>query len=193
MPSLPIINLTSVQFIGHQSPEVIFYLPNAPILTHDWQADDLGSVDKLIADNGNHWRKIIVIASKLVAINLSNWREIKPNLLSSSIRNTSGHLKCALAIVPSPSDNHPLSTNLNSYHNDKNNPQVWHIICGLETLKRLGLQSQQFDNKVSLNQQQSLYYQEKLMFTPYLDYRQFPNNLIELARDIIHATQCQKG
>jgi hypothetical protein len=87
-------------------------------------------------------------------------------------------LRCQLRIVKA--DVH--------YSDDLKLPSVcWHIICGKEAQLRMGITDpRQYS---SLDDQQKIQRQPPVLMTPYLDYRQYSNALIELTRQHIAATK----
>ena len=175
---------------GANKPDIIFYLPSAPELPAHWQAADSDAITQLIALNGNHWRKIVTIMSKICCvehdINMNKgacWKLIRDNLLSERYlpqggnehTNTPARLRCQLRIVKP-----------NTHHNDiPLSNAYWHILCGKEVQQRLGMTEQQ--QYTSLDKEQKIRYQQTVLLTPYLDYRQYSNALIEQTRQHIAA------
>ncbi|MEH6625718.1 MAG: hypothetical protein V7739_04690 [Motiliproteus sp.] len=107
-------------------------------------------IPELIALNGNHWRKIFTIFAKLGAPR-ADWRQYRDNDL----------LKRKEAICFGDTLVH-----INARH----------IVAGKASWERLGLDQIDFD---SLDDQQRVWKQGNVFLTPYPDYRQFPNELIE--------------
>ncbi|WP_037471206.1 DUF6942 family protein [Shewanella waksmanii] len=66
--------------IGPSDARSIFYLPTPPILASDWRHENNHAIEQLIADNGNHWRKIMVIMAKLMSPS-DEWRDYLANHL----------------------------------------------------------------------------------------------------------------
>lgn len=161
-------------YFGSLSPKVIFYLPTPPVLPSDWQESEANAVQQLIEVNGNHWRKIIVIISKLVSKNLAGWRETQISLLQQS---NDEHLQVAIAIV---------NESIKQANDLVLDPTILHIICGKNTFSRFAIKSGLLDQSLSLNDKQTIQYHQQIFLTPYLDYRQFPNALIDLLRPILH-------
>ncbi|WP_394205652.1 DUF6942 family protein [Shewanella waksmanii] len=60
--------------LGPTSATTIFYLPTAPTLCASWHYRNDDAIDKIVADNGNHWRKILVIMAKLMSPD-DDWRQ----------------------------------------------------------------------------------------------------------------------
>ncbi|WP_233768548.1 MULTISPECIES: DUF6942 family protein [Shewanella] len=183
---------------GPMNPDIIFYLPTPPALPEHWQATHVDAVTQLVALNGNHWRKIVTIMAKICClehdINANKgacWKLIRDNLFSESAERhqpktdkninsdiKTSRLRCQLRIVKA--DVH--------YSDDLKLPSVcWHIICGKEAQLRMGITDpRQYS---SLDDQQKIQRQPPVLMTPYLDYRQYSNALIELTRQHIAATK----
>ncbi|GGB51673.1 hypothetical protein K8B83_10895 [Shewanella inventionis] len=171
--------------LGPQTADVIFYLPTPPITPTNWQATHPDAVAQLMALNGNHWRKIFTIMAKICSvepdITLNNgaaWKAIRANLFCDSTQaNTlltqpslGRRLSCQIQIVePNTAPLH-LCT------------QQWHIVCGKETQQRLGIDTQAGHAVAQTNK---IRRQQTCLLTPYLDYRQYSNALIETTRQII--------
>ncbi|WP_428619309.1 DUF6942 family protein [Shewanella sp.] len=142
----------NVNALGQPKAKRCFYLPNPPALPPDWQCEQPGSLDSLIALNGNHWRKILVIMAKICAPG-PQWRPYLNLLLKHNEQIRFG----AAQLSPYASE---------------------HFICGQQSAIALGLQPltqpQQFSHQ-SLTAGQ-------VYCLPHLDYRQCPNALIESLR-----------
>ncbi|BBB27218.1 DUF6942 family protein [Amphritea japonica] len=109
--------------------------------------------------NGNHWRKILIILAKLQCPD-TDWRNYRDQLL----------LKQHEAIIFS----------------DQLLPgKQLQIVAGKASWGRLGLNPEQFS---PLEESNRLLRQGNIILTPYPDYRQFPNHLIDQLRPIIHAS-----
>lgn len=110
--------------------------------------------------NGNHWRKILIILAKLQCPD-SDWRSYRDQQL----------LQQSEAIV----------------FGDQLIPgKQFHIIAGKASWERLRFDPEQF---VPLEESSRLLQQGNIILTPYPDYRQFPNHLIEQLRPIIHPSR----
>ena len=163
-------------YFGALKPKIIFYLPSAPIIPKNWLPTSEQAIAQLIHANGNHWRKIMVIISKLVCKEFSDWRKVQPNLFQQSCAE---HIPLAIVIVN------------DSYENADNlarDPDIAHIICGKNTSSRFMFNKIVLAQHLSLNEKQAIQYHSSVFLTPYLDYRQFPNKLIELLRPMLHQT-----
>ncbi len=107
-------------------------------------------IPELIALNGNHWRKIFTIFAKLCG-HTSDWKRYRDHDL----------LKQKEAIC---------------FGDKLLSIKARHIVAGKASWERLGLNPIDFD---SLDDQQRVRKQANVFLTPYPDYRQFPNELIE--------------
>ncbi len=152
-----------LKHVGKRNAPLCFYLPNAPTLLPErlkGQADveiTAADVEEIIRLNGNHWRKIFVIMAKISAPDL-NWRDYLPQLLSANEQLYFGANQLASIDSVSPV----------------------HIVCGGESCDALGLTK-------AKPQAFSVYEKQKgvVMTTPYLDYRQFPNRLVDQLRQTL--------
>lgn len=161
-------------YFGSCSPRVIFYLPTPPVIPSDWDENEVNAVKQLIEVNGNHWRKIIVIISKLISKKLSSWRVVQHSLFQ---QNSCDYLPMAIVIV---------SESIEKLSNITLDPSVIHIICGKNTFSRFSINRALLNKTLSLNEKQMIQYHQHIFMAPYLDYRQFPNALIELLRPMLH-------
>ena len=109
--------------------------------------------------NGNHWRKILIFLAKLQCPD-TDWRSYRDHQL----------LKQHEAIIFS----------------DQLLPgKKLHIVAGKANWSRLRLNPEHFS---PLEESSRLLRQGNIILTPYPDYRQFPNHLIEQLRATIHAS-----
>jgi hypothetical protein len=197
--------------------EVAFYLPNPPKLprtcdlsstqgllprqAHCWQVNTDTAVDELIKLNGNHWRKIFTIMAKLCANQppcTQAWRALRSKLF---VDTTSDELSISalsrrlhfLSQVHEPWDD-IATIKLKS----KLDPKAkWHIVCGLKTQSLLGInhteQSRTLDEQakiklLSVVDDKPMQGDGTILLTPYLDYRQFPNHLIEHVHALLNSS-----
>ncbi|MEH6576607.1 MAG: hypothetical protein V7731_05970 [Amphritea sp.] len=147
--------MTPQHILGTPSARVILYLPNPPLLP-DTHAIDLTALIQL---NGNHWRKILTIFAKLCSAD-NNWREYRDHNL----------LKEHEAICFSDQLLH------------SNNGQIVHLVAGKASWTRLDLNPDAF---TALDEASRIRIKDNIILTPYPDYRQFPNALIEQLRPLI--------
>lgn len=144
----------STLLIGNAEAKTCYYLPNAPTLPQGWSYHQEDALTTLIVLNGNHWRKILTIMAKLSAPD-TDWKNYRDTQL----------LKRNEQILIGAS-------NLSS-------TAVRHIIVGAVSAAKLNINSANtlFN---SLDEQDRLHANGLGVFiSPYLDYRQFPNSLIE--------------
>jgi len=181
---------------GPAHPDIIFYLPTPPVLPAQWHAAQMDAITQLVELNGNHWRKIVTIMAKICClqhdINIHKgacWKLIRDNLFSEAdeLQQELSHkqvrscinvarLRCQLRIV-NPHSNHTLASALTT--------SSWHLVCGKETQLRMGITAN--PSYEPLDPQQKIKRQHTVLLTPYLDYRQYSNKLIELTRQHITA------
>lgn len=122
-------------------------------------ANNLLNYDTLCQLNGNHWRKILIILAKLQSPD-TDWRTYRDHQL----------LQQHEAII---------------FSNQLLPGKQLHIVAGKANWSRLGLNPEQFS---PLEESSRLLRQGNIILTPYPDYRQFPNHLIEQLRPSIHAS-----
>ncbi|QYJ77534.1 DUF6942 family protein [Shewanella acanthi] len=154
--------------IGAPNPSYAFYLPNAPLLDTNWDVQHPDACEKLIALNGNHWRKVLTIMAKICVVG-DDWRSYRDNLL----------LKQHEVILIGSRTFHPHAQT--------------HFVCGQVATTLLGLtplyhKTLDAEGKIHIIQPElgspSI---KHCLSTPYLDYRQYSNALIELTRAYIAA------
>ena len=132
---------------------IVLYIVNQPVLSSDMNNDGLLSVSELISLNGNHWRKILTIFAKLTSVD-DDWRTYRDHCLL--------HKKEALCFSAGLLES-----------------ASFHLIAGKVSWEYLGVDIKEFQ---ALDAGQRLWVKDNVMCTPYFDYRQFPNALIEVAR-----------
>lgn len=143
----------NVKPLGQDGAKRCFYLPTPPQLADDWQLDTPDSLDKLVALNGNHWRKILVIMAKLSAPD-EDWRGYMKRLLKADEQIRFG----AARISPHAKE---------------------HYVCGQQSAIKLGL-TPLSEPKQFLHHSEN---EQHIFRLPYLDYRQCPNALIAALRE----------
>ena len=144
--------------LGVQGADVVLYIANHPVRPKRRLDSEVLSIPELIAFNGNHWRKIFTIFSKLMSPN-ENWREYRDSYLLTE--------KEAICFTGKL----------------QKNAQV-HIISGKSCWEWMGFDMDEF---TPLDPQQRLWVRGNILCSPYFDYRQFPNALIVIAREWIQA------
>lgn len=112
--------------------------------------------------NGNHWRKILIILAKLQAPD-TNWQAYRDTTL----------LKQNEAV---------------SFRGNLEPDKTVHIIAGRASWERLGMDLSEF---LPLEESGRLLFKGNILLTPYPDYRQFPNHLIETALPVIRRLKSQ--
>jgi hypothetical protein len=150
--------------LGSLNPKYCFYLPNEPLIPDNWHSSQEDAVAKLIELNGNHWRKILTIIAKICAPD-NNWKHYRDaQLLKQNERIMIG-------------ENHAFIGGTNE--------RVWHFLVGTVV-------SEQLSNKMSppsfiiIDDKEKLHFNNQTtLITPYLDYRQYPNQLIAKTRLLI--------
>ncbi len=162
----------SRRYLGSPCASLVLYLPNPPLIEADSSNRDSSKrhatsidIDELIALNGNHWRKILTILAKLNCGH-NDWRHYRDHQL----------LRQHEAVC----------------FDDQLRPgSTIHLVAGKSSWQRLGLEpdpeptAKLFE---PLDDQQRLWkgavsgVQGDIYLTPYFDYRQFPNALIELLK-----------
>ena len=141
-----------------ESADYVFLLPNKPELPPNALTKDLTNTDvsTLIEVNGNQWRKIFTIMAKLVAPDGSAWREFRDNDL----------LKVVGLAFSVDQIQHVKSI---VFIVGKTFDAVYPVSAQAELI------GEKHQAKVNL----------PYVWCPYLDYRQFPNSLIDALRECI--------
>jgi len=143
--------------LGCPSAKFCFYLPTPPVMPQNWHHGDLDAVAQLIELNGNHWRKILTIIAKITAPD--DWKHYRDSQLLKRDEQI---------LIGSP---HFSSV------------AEWHFIVGGVSQKLLEpeMREKQF---IPLDSEKKLHFDgERILKVPYLDYRQYPNILIEVTRE----------
>jgi hypothetical protein len=163
-----VTNDCEFNYLGAVAPDVILYTENRPILPADILYGERLMIPGLIVLNGNHWRKILTIFAKLVSPS-DDWRGYRDGLLLQE--------KEAICFGDA------LHETRNKTGDVMGNTAVKiHLISGKSTWDRLGVNLDEFQ---SLDPQQRLWVKGNVICTPYFDYRQFPNSLIDIARNYL--------
>ncbi|MCL1115569.1 hypothetical protein L2703_18565 [Shewanella basaltis] len=169
--------------MGSDTAELIFYLPTPPKLPENWQATHADAISQLIDLNGNHWRKIVTIMAKICCLDISvnhttAWKTVREQLFfdakhavsTGAYRPSVPRLTCQIQIVTANIAPVTLSSG------------QWHIVCGKETQQRLGLNTHLGK---AIDSDHKITHQQTCLLTPYLDYRQYSNALIELTKQTL--------
>lgn len=147
----------SIIGLGNPKAKVHFMLPTAPKIPQQGY-----NVENIVEENGNHWRKIFVICAKLCTHNMA-WQDFREqHLLSSCYLNFGEEINTHANIIFICGKSHLTQLSLES------TPSNWLVI------------NDEYKVRVAYNCRRQL-----LIATPYLDYRQFPNVLIEHVRDYV--------
>ncbi|SIS43426.1 DUF6942 family protein [Neptunomonas antarctica] len=171
-----VTNDCEFNYLGAVTADIILYTENRPMLPADILYGERLMIPDLIALNGNHWRKIFTIFAKLVSPS-DDWRGYRDGFL----------LQEKEAIYFGDALHEMLHETRNETGDVIGNTTVKiHLISGKSTWDRLGVNLEEFQ---PLDPQQRLWVKDNMICMPYLDYRQFPNSLIEIARNyLIKAT-----
>jgi len=156
------------------------YLPTPPVLPYGFTSlSELSQHPECVAlcieQNGNHWRKILIILAKLGAA--LHYQRIPTEKEWKQYR-----------------DHYLLQDNLvNISFADSFEPhQHWHLISGQAHWSNFGLNknkainNKQFEliNEKYLCYRDSIEKDKSILLGPYLDYRQFPNQLIDQCQSL---------
>ena len=142
--------------------KLTLYIGNRPSLPEfeeltEFPILESGDIVKIIAQCGNHWRKIFSIFAKLgFALNehdCKTWQEYRDQVLLT--------VKSSEHIV--------FDTKIRS-------TEGFHIICGQSHFELFDFTEENF---ISLDQNNKVQHSGKIIQTPYFDYRQFNNDLID--------------
>ena len=109
------------------------------------------SVTDIIAQDGNHWRKILTIMAKLTAAKM-DWREYRDTRLVQES-------ECILFQMPEYFDQDKI-----------------YYVCGGQMQSAL----KEIRDFIQVDDKGLLKVDQNLILCPYPDYRQFPNKLIDL-------------
>lgn len=145
----------SFTFIGGINPAIVMYLPNPPQCCQPF-APQKPNVSGLIAENGNHWRKILTIFAKLVCVD-NDWKKYRDEQLLQGKEQL-----CFNYLLQSGVD--------------------WHLIAGKATWQQMGYDCEQFR---ALDDKQTAFVKDNILLLPYPDYRQFPNKLIDVVKSVM--------
>ena len=144
--------------------QIILYLPTKPPLEHYKNKRGLKNlkpleVSSIISETGNHWRKIFSIYAKIGlhfnAKEVKTWQEYRDTVLltKDGMEQISFSSKLDLA------DDNKI-----------------HLISGKNTAEKFDLDLKKFKK---LDDEGRILFYKNIYLTPYFDYRQFPNALID--------------
>lgn len=143
--------------IGSIAPDIVLYIGNRPEFSVDFCGENVLSVPELISLNGNHWRKIFTIFEKLTSSD-ANWRVYRDRFLL--------HHREAIC-----------------FSNKLVDSATIHLVAGKASWAHLELDMNEFQ---PLDAEQRVWIKGNMICTPYFDYRQFPNALIDLVHQHMH-------
>jgi len=141
-----------------EQAQFVFLLPNKPILSKESDAvlSHHVDVERLIELNGNHWRKILTIMAKLTSPDYGEWREFRDKELLKKVG-------IAFSI------------------DQLTNVKGVLFIVGNTFREALPI----LDSAQEVGEKHVAAFALNRVWCPYLDYRQFPNILIEAIRETI--------
>jgi len=145
------LNLPTVEAIGALKPNVVLYINNQP----DWDTKRALDVKQLITENGNHWRKILTIFAKLCCDD--DWRQYRDEKLLHHYEQI-------------------------NFGKDLEPTAKIHFFAGKNCWQRFAVSEENLKS-MQLSPSGKVYYSRSvehglMLYTPYFDYRQFPNVLI---------------
>jgi hypothetical protein len=143
--------------IGVSSPKTVLYIDNRPVVDEQDNAHkEQVNVAQLILDNGNHWRKILTILAKLCSV--EDWRIYRDQQLLQSAEQI-------------------------CFTDEVNATAQLHFFAGKSCWQRFQMTPERLAVMSSSSCGRVSYYQTStgvwFFYTPYFDYRQFPNVLID--------------
>lgn len=199
--------------LGNSNSQIAFYLPTPPLLPEGWDAQQTNACAALIALNGNHWRKILTIMAKIcLPPGQDDWRHYRDHALlqqremmligatafapHAQIHIISGHMAAqALAIMPNNALHSPNTSQakalIKAVKHDNSTMQpldpqgklMQFTLSQFGALSNPSLKATESHNDIDTQADTSA---NLYLLTPYLDYRQYPNQLIEITRQQIH-------
>ncbi|MDX1757038.1 MAG: hypothetical protein R3175_13330 [Marinobacter sp.] len=143
-------------YLGTSQPRLVLYLPHRPNGLAQLVAAP--NTQALMAANSNHWRKIVTLLAKIASPDAGDWRRFRDDEL---FRQT------ALSFTPWLSETH-----------------AWHWVGGKDNLQRFsGLthRAQPLTDCPEVSMDPGL----RLLLTPYPDYRQLSNAVVEHVRSAL--------
>ena len=144
--------------LGSENPQIVLYLnTQIPSLPINYQ--DLKGAElsqAILENNNNNWRKVLTIFAKLCTPD-EDWRSY---LHQDLLLNQQINFKQALV----------------------KSAQL-HVVAGKANWQRFDITQVE---KSASNQKKWNFLAPNILFTPYPDYRQFPNNMIKECRAKIH-------
>lgn len=145
--------LTSIDYLGATEPRIVLYLPHRPNGLAEFT--DCPGSQQLVAANSNHWRKIVNLLAKVASPDTEDWRRFRDEAL---FRQT------ALCFAP-----------------ELRAIDCWHWIGGKDNLQRFG-HLDQSAQPLPARPGVSIDPDRRLLLTPYPDYRQLSNQVVDQIR-----------
>lgn len=148
--------MTAIDFLGAARPRLVLYLPHRP--NQLAELVEAPSSRELMDANSNHWRKIVTLLAKVASPNADDWRNFRDDDLFAQTA-------LCFASVLTASDG-------------------WHWIGGQENLKRfshLNHHARPLPDCASV----SVDPEKRLLLTPYPDYRQLSNTVVNHIRTFL--------
>lgn len=139
--------------LGSKTAAIVLYTANRPLYPPAMNCTGVLSVPALIAHNGNHWRKILTIFAKLTSPD-EDWKTYRDHCLLQEREEI-------------------------CFTDSLRESAAFHLIAGKASWEQLGMDMTEFQ---ALDAEQRLWVKGNVMCTPYFDYRQFPNALVDIAR-----------
>lgn len=150
--------------LGSLNPKYCFYLPNEPLLPINWHSSHENAVTKLIELNGNHWRKILTIMAKICAPD-NNWKHYRDTQLLKQ--------------------NERIIIGSNQIFTEVDHKPLWHFLVGAVVTEQLSQHIEHSSFVIIDDKEKLLFNNQSTFITPYLDYRQYPNQLIAATRQVM--------
>ncbi|WP_221074419.1 DUF6942 family protein [Agarivorans aestuarii] len=144
--------------IGSKHPQIVLYLnTQPPSLPNNYHDLKGAELSHAILDNNNNnWRKVLTIFAKLCAPD-EDWRSyLHQELLLKQ------QINFKQVLVKSAQ---------------------FHLVAGKANWQRFDVAR---GENSALNQKKWIYLRPNILFTPYPDYRQFPNSMISECREHFH-------
>ena len=166
--------------LGDKQAKIQVYIENTPPLTTYQTLTKLRPVTngeiKFIADKtGNHWRKVFNVYAKLcfelAPLNFNTWQELREQHLLQ--------LNSQLALLFSPPQH--INADSSSNNNINNGDHIIKIIMGKTYASKLNIAQQ----ALWLNEFFAIDTVNKIIISPYFDYRQLSNIKISQLANLI--------
>jgi len=156
---------------GKESAKVILYIDKRPELGFCKDLSDLECLQAsqldLIKATGNHWRKILNIFAKIAfamnAQKCETWQAYRDDKLLTKQGDE--------ALI---------------FQNSLVDSEAIHLICGKSFFHEFDLEENEFR---ALDEAGEISFKGRVYRVPYLDYRQFPNSLIEMLVESMKGTR----